>query len=194
MALEIDPQLEQFVRSYESPKRYQHSVRVAEFALQLAEKHRVDPGKTVLAALLHDIGRELRKKDLRRWASKYYKIDVIERRQAVLLHGKAGAAIAREQFGVDDEEVLEAITYHTTGKPGMSDLGKIIFIADNAEPERKQSTKEYRERILGLALDDVMREMVEEHVDYLQEKGKSLADVTAALYVELTRGVDILET
>ena len=89
---------------------------------------------------------------------------------------------------------MEAIKYHTTGKPGMSKLAKIIYIADNAEPNRKQSTREYRERILDLPLDAAMKEMVEEHVDYLQKRGKSVADVTAALYVELTRGVDIVET
>ena len=194
MALEIDSQLEKFVRTYETLKRYQHSVRVAEFGLQLAKRHGVDPDKVITAALLHDIGRELRKKNLRKWASKYFKIDSIERRQVVLLHGKAGAAIAKEKFGIEDEEILEAIKYHTTGKPGMSKLAKIIYIADNAEPNRKQSTREYRERILDLPLDAAMKEMVEEHVDYLQKRGKSVADVTAALYVELTRGVDIVET
>ena len=194
MALEIDSKLEQFVRSYETPKRFQHSVRVAEFALQLAKRHGADRDKVITAALLHDIGRELRKKDLRKWASKYYQIESIERRQVVLLHGKAGAALAKERFGIEDGEILEAVMYHTTGKPGMSDTAKIIFIADNAEPERKHSTEEYRNRILSLPLDEILKEMVEEQVDYLQKKGKSIADVTAALYVELTRGVDIVET
>ncbi len=194
MGLSIDPKLEHFVRSYISEKRYQHSVRVAEFAAKLAEKHGVDLDKTVQAAVLHDIGRELRKKDLRKKAAKYYQVDSIERRQVVLLHGKAGAAIARDKYGVEDVDILEAIIYHTTGKPGMSDLAKIIYLADNAEPNRKQSTPEYRERILNLPLDDVLREMIEEQVTYLKSRGKSVADVTAALYVELTHGVDIVET
>lgn len=194
MTLEIDPALKKFVRTYTSEKRLRHSIRVAEYAARLAEVHGVDKNRVVTAALLHDIGRELRKKDLRMRASKYDKVDSVERRQHVLLHGKAGAAIARDEYGIEDEGILEAIKYHTTGKPGMSKLAKILFIADNIEPDRKHSTPEYRNRILRMPLDEVLRKMIEDQVSYLKKRGKSVADVTAALYVELTHGVDIVET
>lgn len=194
MSIEIDPKVENFVRSRESSKRFQHSLRVAEFARELAERNGVNQEKVVLAAVIHDIGREMRKKELRSWTAKYYQIDAVERRQILLLHGKAGAALAREKLGIEDEEVLEAVMYHTTGKPGMSGVAKVVFIADNAEPDRKHSTQEYREWILSSPIDEVLKKMIEEQVDFLQKKGKSIADVTAALYVELTRGIDIVET
>ena len=84
--------------------------------------------------------------------------------------------------------------YHTTGKPAMSDLAKIILIADSIEPRRKNSSLELRNRILEGSIDEALSHIIRDQVEYLKQKKKSVADVTAALYVELTHGVDIVET
>jgi len=194
MALEINPKLRKFVRSYISIKRYNHCVRVAEFALELAEKYNIDRERTINAALMHDIARELSIDDMWKWASKYYKIDTLEQKRSVLVHGKAGAVIARDEYRIDDPDILEAIMYHTTGKPGMSDLAKIILIADSIEPRRKNSTDELRKRIVEEPINEALLYIIKDQVEYLKQKKKAVADVTAALYVELTHGVDIVET
>ena len=62
----------------------------------------------------------------------------MEKRVPSLLHGKVGAIYAREKYGVEDKDILNAISYHTTARPGMSLLEKIIFIADYIEPSRKK--------------------------------------------------------
>lgn len=194
MALKINPKLRKFVRSYISLKRYNHCVRVAEFALELAEKYNVDREKTINAAMLHDIAREMSIDKMWKWASKYYEIDTLEQKRSVLIHGKAGAAIARDEYGINDPDILEAIMYHTTGKPGMSDLAKIILIADSIEPRRKHSTDELRNRIIDEPINEALSFIIKDQVEYLKQKKKAVADVTAALYVELTHGVDIVET
>ena len=194
MPLKIESKLRKFFRSYASLKRLNHCIRVAETALEIGEKIGLDREKIILAAVLHDIARDLDKGETKTWAAKYYDINSIEQRQLVLLHGKAGAAIARENYGVTDEEVLEAVQYHTTGKPGMSDLAKVVLIADTIEPKRKHISPAYRRWIVGMPINEALKEIIQDQVQYLKDRNKPVADVTAALFVELTHGVNILET
>lgn len=103
------------LRTVLKPSRVRHTLGVADTAVLLAACYGADPEKTKLAALLHDCGKEA---------------------GDALGHGPAGAEIAREEYGVEDEEVLSAIRWHTTGKPAMTLLEQIIFTADFIEPSR----------------------------------------------------------
>lgn len=119
------------------PKRYKHSVRVYETALQLAKAYALPQEKIAVCALLHDCGREIASKDSAAKADELgIAIDEVERNQPILLHAKLGVYYAQTKYGVTDEEVLTGILQHTTGAAHMTVLAKVVFLADMIEPGR----------------------------------------------------------
>lgn len=120
-----------------SPDRFEHSLRVVETALKLAEGKKIDREKVYLAALLHDLAKDMREAELLKLARENGLITCpAEERQPDLLHGPVGAWLCREQLGIKDEEVLQAIRFHSTGKRDMGMLDIIIYLADLIEPGR----------------------------------------------------------
>ena len=128
---------EAFARERLSAKRYGHTLRVAETAENLARVHGLDPGRARLAALLHDATRERSSGEFldlaRTWNLPFGEP---ERESPKLLHGPVAAELARRELGVRDEEVLEAVREHTTGRPGMGPLSLVLYVADKIEPAR----------------------------------------------------------
>jgi len=117
--------------------RYQHSVRVARCAEELARRHGVDARKARLAGLLHDLARLYTPERLLAEASaRGFIIGEAEREHPMLLHARLGAALAREEFGVKDDDVLSAIEKHTRGSTAMSPLDCVVYLADSLEPHR----------------------------------------------------------
>lgn len=122
--------------SYLKAKRIPHVLGTEKTAAALAEKYGADTRKARVAALLHDSTKRL-SLDEQLALCEYYHIelDAMERTTLKLLHAKTGAALARSVFGVDDE-IYNAILWHTTGKPSMTLLEKVIYLADFIEPSR----------------------------------------------------------
>lgn len=119
------------------PERFAHSLRVEQVALALAKQHRVNLNKVSLAALLHDCARRDNRNALLKKARRLgLEIDSIQTREPKLLHGELGVRLAQEEFGVRDRDILAAVRNHTTGRPRMSKLEKIIFLADHIEAGR----------------------------------------------------------
>jgi predicted HD superfamily hydrolase involved in NAD metabolism len=120
------------------PSRYQHSTGVESVAKDLAVINGYDMEKAGLAGILHDCAKYLPDTGLLAECIKY-KLPVTdtERKCVHLLHAKVGALYARIKYEINDEEILNAITFHTTGRPAMTMLEKIIFTADYIEPYRK---------------------------------------------------------
>ena len=126
------------LKSTMSPARYRHTLGAASFADKLARKHGVDSGRAVLAALLHDCGKEIGKDAMKRmFLKRGALLDAWERDIPPLWHNLAGRLAARERYGVRDPEILRAIYLHSTGGRKMTKLQKIIYISDIAEPNRK---------------------------------------------------------
>lgn len=122
-----------------SDTRYLHSMGVYEVAIDMAHIYGCDVEKTGVAAILHDCAKPLSDNVLlMECNSRGIPVSQYEAKNLQLLHAKIGAVIAKEEYGVEDMDILNAITYHTTGRPGMSILEKIIFIADYIEPNRKE--------------------------------------------------------
>ena len=122
--------------SYLKYKRIPHVLGTEQEAIRLAERYGADVEKARRAALLHDITKKLDMADQLALCQRYgIRLDDLEQKALKLLHAKTGAAIARDVFGVDDE-IYNAIWYHTTGHAGMTLLEKIIYIADYIEPSR----------------------------------------------------------
>ena len=126
------------LKSKLTEKRFVHSLGVEYTAACLAMKYEEDVQKARLAGLLHDNAKCISIEDKLKKAEKFkLPISDCERANPDLLHGKLGAYYAREKYGVKDQEILDAITYHTTGRPEMTMMDKIIFVADYIEPNRK---------------------------------------------------------
>ncbi len=124
------------------PKRFQHTMGVVDTAVRLAKKWGCDLQEARLAALLHDCAKHVDNDSKQAICAKYgVKINNVEVLNPELLHAKAGALKAFEEYNIHNESILSAIYYHTTGRPDMSLLEQIIFVADYIEPGRKHSKK-----------------------------------------------------
>ena len=116
-----------------SGKRLLHSMNVCVLATRYAVRFGADPDKCALAALLHDCAKELPEKQQIDLAAKIIH-GYIPGKQ--ILHSPAGAVYAKEHYGVEDQEVLDAIQYHTIGREIMTITDKIVYLADKVEPSR----------------------------------------------------------
>ncbi len=133
----IPMKLLQYLELNLSADRFQHSKRVAEMAVMLAERHGGDPEKANFAGITHDLAKEMGTVELLKKAEEFGKIKYeVEVNCPDLLHGPVGAAILRQRFGIEDESILRAVAHHTTGAPGMGKLEKILYLADFVEVGR----------------------------------------------------------
>ena len=122
--------------SYLKAKRVPHVLGTEKTAVALAEKYGADTEKAHIAALLHDCTKRLSMSEQLALCEQYgIALDAMEQKALKLLHAKTGAAIAREVFG-EDEDICNAILWHTTGRAGMTTLEKVIYLADYIEPTR----------------------------------------------------------
>ena len=118
------------------PKRMPHVLGTEQEAVRLVRRYGGDETQARIAALLHDCTKKLDMAEQLALCAAYdIPLDELEQRALKLLHSKTGAAVARRVFGVEDA-VYDAIWYHTTGKPDMTRLEKIIYLADYIEPSR----------------------------------------------------------
>jgi predicted HD superfamily hydrolase involved in NAD metabolism len=151
--------------------RYEHSVRVANAAEELANRHGVDARKARLAGRLHDLARLYTPERLLAEAeARGFAIDAEHRQRPTLLHARLGAALAHEAFGIDDAEILCAIEKHTRGAAAMSPLDCVVYLADTLEPNR---TFPERAGLWELALRDLAgatRETMRVKAEYYAQK------------------------
>jgi len=120
-----------------SKKRYEHTLGVRDKAIYLADRWGADKSKAEIAAYFHDWAKELKDEELLEMAVHYgINISLYDKLTPQVLHGMIGSYLVKDQFGINDEEILSAIAKHTLGAEEMSKLDKIIFIADMIEPGR----------------------------------------------------------
>ncbi len=186
----VEEEIENYLRNNLKEKRFLHSRRTAETAEKLCRLYGCDPEKGRVAGLLHDIGRELDYDTVfDKVKNDGYGISDIEKEYPVLLHGRAGAVIAKEQFNIQDEDILEAIRWHTTGKRDMSELSSVLYVADYIEPGRTHIDNNFRARIREMNLNRLVMEVVRNSIAYCRSKGYSVAEQTFMLYHELEKKV-----
>ncbi len=114
--------------------RLKHILRVEQTAIELAQHHGLDVEKAAEAGLMHDLAKYFKPQRLLEMAqAEGLEIDPVEAANPHLLHAPVGAIVARDEFGVEDEEVLQAIGDHTLGRPGMGLLSCVVFLADSLE-------------------------------------------------------------
>jgi predicted HD superfamily hydrolase involved in NAD metabolism len=158
-------------------KRYLHTLGVAYTAANLAFVYGYDDKKAFVAGLLHDVAKCIsHQKRLMICKKNHIEITPIEEENPVLLHAKVGAFFAKEKYGVCDEEILNAIRFHTTGRPEMTLLEKIIYVADFVEPHRKKLPRLAEIRKISFEdLDMAIYMILENSLNYL-EKGNAKID------------------
>lgn len=160
-------------------KRYEHTLCVAYTAASLAMVHDEDPNKALIAGMLHDCAKCLSNKKLISICEKNnFSISETElQNPAALLHAKVGSFLAKEKYGIEDEDILNAIRYHTTGRPGMSKLEKILYIADYIEPYRKHASNLLQIRRMAFQdLDGALFKILEDTLSYLHSVSGHLDD------------------
>ena len=164
--------------SYLKPKRMPHVLGTEQEAVRLAEKYGADVTKARIAALLHDCTKKLDMDEQLALCRQYaIPLDELEQKALKLLHSKTGAAIARDVFAVDDE-IYNAILYHTTGKPDMTLLEKIIYLADYIEPTRDFPGVETLRRTVYEDLDRGLLLGLTMTIDEMEEMGNPVHHMT----------------
>ena len=172
------------LKKYLDEDRLWHTLGVMHTAAAMAMVYHEDMEKAQLAGLLHDCAKCIpSKKKIKLCNENHIPVSSFEKEHPFLLHGKVGAWIAEEKYGVKDREILEAITWHTTGKPEMSVLEKIIYIADYIEPARDKAPRLKEIRALAFQnLDRCMYEILKDSLEYLNTHPEDLDPTTEKAY------------
>ncbi len=188
-SFDIEEKIEQvrlYAQSAEKQSRFEHSERTAKMCETLALRYGLDGRRAFLAGIGHDICKECPDPMMKTLAvGDGLPFGVLESKKTSLLHGRAAAQLLKTGFGIQDEDIIEAVQNHTFGKKGMSDFAKVLFVADKIEPGREHITPERLRSFEKLSLNELTFLIVQENIDYLQGKGKKVADVTFELYEHL---------
>ncbi|MDD7390858.1 MAG: bis(5'-nucleosyl)-tetraphosphatase (symmetrical) YqeK [Lachnospiraceae bacterium] len=174
------PEIRKRLKKKLTPERYEHSLSVSYTAAALAMRYGYDLDRAELAGLLHDCARQYENQIIyEKCLKKGLKVTEDEEKNKVLLHARYGSYLAAHKYGVDDPEILSAIEFHTTGRPDMSMLEKILYIADYIEPRRcKAANLEYMRRLAFTDLDEALVEIMTGILKYLDETGAAIDSQT----------------
>ena len=164
--------------------RFVHTLDVAATASNLAMCYGADLDKAETAGLLHDCAKCMNLGKMLKMCDKAgVTISEYERNSASLLHSKAGAVLAEFRYGVSDEDILNAIRYHTTGRPGMSLREKLVFVADYIEPGRDSAPNLPVVRKLAYeSIDDCVLQILNDTLRYLATTGADVDPRTHKTY------------
>ena len=183
------------VRKELDDERYRHTLGVMYMSAALAMRYREDIVTAQVAGLLHDCAKCIpNDKKLKMCARYGIEISEVEKKAPSLVHSKLGAWIAEHEYGIEDEDILQAIRWHTTGRPGMSMLEKIVFIADYIEPMRYKAANLDNIRTLAfININSAIQTTLEDTLTYLKNCGGSIDEMTAracAYYTKLAESED----
>lgn len=162
-------------------KRYRHALGVEYTAACLAMRYGADLVQAQTAGILHDCAKPIEDSEMLRQCKKYQiPVSAMEQKLPYLLHGKLGAYYAKQCYGIDNAEILSAITYHTTGKSEMSLLEKIIFLADYMEPGRKEVPGLANVRSLAFCrLDEAVYQTLKNTLSYLSSGSSNSSNMNS---------------
>ena len=162
------------LRATLSPRTFAHSLRVAEFAVNNAWRVWEDYDRAMLAGLLHDCAKGMPPIK----ALESYDTPSLE-----VIHQYDGALVARRDYEVVDHQVLDAIRYHTTGKPNFSNLGKLIFLSDKLESGRDYPcVDELRKALVEKGVDEAFKLTLKHNVEYLRTRNLKIDLLTLSAY------------
>lgn len=183
----MNPQINNILKQLKNEldeDRYQHTMGVMYTSASMAMCHGEDVEHALLAGVLHDCAKCIPGKEKIRLCKKYeLPISDVEEKNPSLLHAKLGAYLAENEYGIKDTDVLLAISSHTTGRPEMSLLEKIVYIADYMEPGRKELPNMREVRKLAFEnIDECLYRILEDSLVYLESKHLPIDKKTEETY------------
>ncbi|MDZ5253074.1 bis(5'-nucleosyl)-tetraphosphatase (symmetrical) YqeK [Clostridium sp. LIBA-8841] len=171
--------INEYVKETLKGSRYSHTLGVVETAKELAKLNGEDVNKAELAALIHDVAKYVPVgEQIKILEERDYDLDEITLKSPQVLHGFVGAIIAKEKFGIEDEDVLDAVKYHTLAKRDMSTLEKIIYIADYIEPGRDFLGVQELRKITKEDLDEGVLKGLENTILFVIKQGNLIHPLT----------------
>jgi predicted HD superfamily hydrolase involved in NAD metabolism len=177
-------EIEEKLKKELTENRYRHTMGVTYTACALAIVHGANLSQARMGGLLHDCAKCIPNSEkIEICKKKKIPVSEFEIEHPVLLHAKLGAYLAKKEYGCDDQAVLDAITWHTTGRPAMTLLEKIVFVSDYIEPNREKQPNLAEIRKLAFTdIDQCMYLILRDTVDYLSENPKSMDHTTLSAY------------
>ncbi len=169
----VIPEFREKLQKKLSRSRYEHSLSVSFTCICLAMRYEYPLDRAELAGLMHDCAKCYEDEEIIRLCKKHdIYVSEAERRVPAVLHAKYGAWVARERYGIEDQEILDAIACHTTGKPDMNTLEKILYVADYIEARRDKAANLPQMRRLAFEdLDEALYQILAGTLHYLDTKG-----------------------
>jgi ribosome silencing factor RsfS/YbeB/iojap len=179
-----------YIESELSEERRQHTFRVVNEARSLARHFGADPLKAELAALCHDLVRDKTQESINTLIENL-NLDKSLIGNRNLAHGKIAGALISREFGITDPEIIDAVSYHTTGRAGMSTLDKILYLADAIEPGRDYIGVEELRALAYIDLDLACILALNQSVEHVRRKGSHLDQdsIDAIIYLESLKGI-----
>lgn len=175
-------------------KRYEHTLGVAYTAASLAMRYEENIEKALKAGILHDCAKSFSEEKLLAICEKHnVSINEVEKKQPSLLHAKVGSFLAMHKYHIRDVDIINAILNHTTGRPAMSKLEKIIFIADYIEPTRDQAPNlEQLRKQAFIDLDQTLLLILTDTLEHLKNSEISIDPMTQKTFDYYQRNTNIL--
>ena len=190
---ELAEALEPRLDSTLSAPRAKHSRGVAQLAAELCGSNGIEPLRGMVAGLSHDLCKELPLEEQQELAGKSpYFGGRASLLGPELLHGPAAAYLLARDFGLDEIDILEAVAYHTVGRPKMGKLDIIVYCADKIEPGRAHVDDAFRRRCLAFPPSQMLLAVMENTMAWLNSKGRVVAPETLLLYNSLRKSVPTL--
>lgn len=184
-----------WLRNNLNDERYEHSLGTAEMAKKLAEEYSQNSERAYTAGLLHDCAKCFSTEKLLEIIDKNnLDVDKIEKMNYKTLHAPVSAYVAKEEFGVTDEEILSAIRWHTIGKLNMSDFEKIIYLADKIETRTREPeyANPIRECLNGPnGLDKAMLQSYKLTIKSLVDRNLKICPMTIDIYNHLEEVINV---
>jgi predicted HD superfamily hydrolase involved in NAD metabolism len=175
----------EMVRKQLPEKRYVHTLGVVETALRLSEKYGGDAKKIELASIFHDYAKYLPDEEMREIIVKENLPRRLLRFHRELWHAPVGACLVKKEAGIEDEEILNGIRYHTTGRANMTLLEKIVFLADYIEPGRNFPGVDPVRKRAEESLDGAVLLALEQTISFLLSKHSKIYPDTIDAYNDL---------
>ena len=169
--------------------RFHHTLRVTDTAMELAKDCGEDVEKAEIAGLFHDLAKNLSEEELVSYIDHHgLAVDELVLRNLYLAHGMVAADIAEREYGISDSEILEAIWYHTIGRPSLCKLAKIIYVADYIEPQRQIEGVDLIRQVAQTGdIDKALLMTIENQMAYLLQGHKEIHPNALQMRNELIR-------
>ncbi|MBM4762364.1 bis(5'-nucleosyl)-tetraphosphatase (symmetrical) YqeK [Bacillus sp. B15-48] len=167
--------------------RYKHTLGVMETAIQLAFKNDVNVKQAELAAIFHDYAKFRPKDEMKQIILEQGMDKELLNFNSELWHAPVGAYLVEKEVGISDPEVIDAIRYHTSGRPGMTLLEKVIYLADYIEPGRHFPGVDEVRELAQTNLEEALIQSVKNSIQFLLKKNQPVYPDTIYTYNDLVK-------